>query len=98
MLECARVSLQQQIQALVLIAMAVINAAALARRQPPGRVAAGAAVVTVVLDGVWLSLHNAYEGPTVINAGFGHGLALADLGVPPSLLLAGLVLLRWFRR
>lgn len=87
----------QRILAIVLIAAAALNAAALARRQSPGRLAAGAAVVTIVLDAMWLSLHNAYEGPSVINAGFGHGLALADLGVPPSLLLAGLVLLRWLR-
>lgn len=90
-------SVEQQILAIVLIAAAVINAAALARRQPPRRVAAGAAAVTIVVDAVWLSLHNVYEGPTVINAGFGHGLALADVEVPPSLLLAALVLLRYVR-
>ena len=87
---------RQQALAIVLLVAAVVNA--FARREPPGRVAVAAAVVTIVLDAVWLSLHNAYEGPTVINAGFGHGLALADLGVPPSLLLAGLVLLKRFRR
>lgn len=88
---------RQQLLAIVLIAVAVLNAAALARRRRPGRLAVGAALVAIVLDAIWLSLHNVYEGPTVINAGFGHGLALADLGVPPSLLLAALVLLRRFR-
>lgn len=83
--------------AIVLIGTALLNASALARRQAPGRLATSIALLAIVLDGVWLSLHNAYEGPTVINAGFGHGLALADLGVPPSLLLAALVLLRHVR-
>lgn len=89
--------LHQQILALVLIATAVLNAVALARHRRPGPLAVAVAVAAIALDAVWLSLHNVYEGPSVINAGFGHGLALADLGVPPSLLLAGLVLLRRLR-
>lgn len=68
--------------------------AAAGLRPAPGRLAA---VVTIVLDALWRSLHTAYEGPTVINSCSRHSLALADFGVPPSLLLAAPVLLRYVR-
>lgn len=89
--------LEERALAFVLIALAVLTAAALVRRAAPGRVMAGGAVLAVALDVVWLGHHNAYEGPVVVALTDEHGLAIADLGVPPSLLLAASVLFRHAR-
>ena len=56
-----------------------------------------AVVVLLVGQAVWLRLHNAYEGPAVLGVG-SHGLAVADLGVPPSVAIGIAVLVRRFRR
>lgn len=46
---------------------------------------------------IWLAQHRSYEGPIVVDAGGGHGLAVADLGVPPSLAIAAALLVRGLR-
>jgi hypothetical protein len=81
--------------ALGLLAIALV--AVLTRRPAPGRSSVIAAVVLLVGQAVWLRLHNVYEGPSVLGVG-SHGLAVADLGVPPSLAIGIAVLVRRFRR
>lgn len=87
----------ERVLAIVLLVLATLNALAVARMQVPGRLASALAGAAILLDLVWLSLHNAYEGPVIIGLTDEHGLAAADLGVPPSLLLAAIVLLRHAR-
>lgn len=81
--------------ALGLLAIALV--AVLTRRPAPGRSSVIAAVVLLVGQAVWLRLHNVYEGPAVLGVG-SHGLAVADLGVPPSVAIGIAVLVRRFRR
>ena len=76
---------------LALLAMALV--AVLAHRKRPDRAATIAAVALLIGDAFWLHLHNVYEGPTVVGVG-SHGIAIGDLGVPPSLAIAAAVLWR----
>ncbi len=83
--------------AIVLALLAIALVGVLAGRKPPGRAATVAAVTLLLGDLLWLRLHNAYEGPSVVGVG-SHGIALADLGIPPSLAIAAAVLWRRFKR
>lgn len=79
--------------AVVLALLTFALVAVLANRRRPGRNAAVAAVLLIVGNAVWLRQHNTYEGPSVVGVG-SHGIALADLGVPPQLAVAAAVLWR----
>ena len=76
---------------LALLAAALV--AVLVNRKRPGRNASIAAGVLLLGQLVWLHLHNRYEGPSVVGVGR-HGIALADLGVPPQLAIGVAVLYR----
>ncbi len=79
--------------AIILALLAIGLVAVLARRQRPGRAQTWAAWVLLVGEAVWLKQHNVYEGPSVVGVGT-HGIAIGDLGVPPSVAIAVAVLYR----
>ena len=88
---------QERYLAIVLALLATGLVVVLVRRRRPGRASTFAAVLLLVGQVVWLRLHNAYEGPSVVGVG-SHGIALADLGVPPQLAIGLAVLYRRLSR
>ena len=76
------------------LAMVVLNLAAVLAllRRSPSKVDVLLAGVLGLLALGWLLQSPAYEGPGVLALTSTSGLAAADLGVPPSLLLSGSVL------
>ena len=88
---------QERYLAIALALLAAGLVVVLVCRRRPGRAATTAAVVLLVGQLIWLRLHNAYEGPTVLGVG-SHGITLADLGVPPQLAIGAAVLYRRLSR
>ena len=80
-----------RVSAIAMMVLSVAAVLALLRRSPTRLDVLLAAVLGLLALG-WLLQSPAYEGPGILALTSTSGLAAADLGVPPSLLLSAAVL------
>jgi len=85
------VPVSDRVSAIAMMVLSVAAVLALLRRSPTRLDVLLAAVLGLLALG-WLLQSPAYEGPGILALTSTSGLAAADLGVPPSLLLSAAVL------